>query len=129
MVKGHQKIITMNEHKITQGLKTATHVASIFSPPLFLGIFISTQNGFTRTGVGIIAFAVYVALLYGVAGGFDWKLEEISRIRLFFFLALSGFYFGVLLYGLWYMIRKFEADMFNIQFEVMKGKLFSGKWF
>lgn len=119
----------MKNDEITPGLKIATHITSIFSLPLFLGIFIASQNSFARTSVGIIGLALLVLLLYGIAGGFDWKLEEIPRFRLFFFLALSGFYLGIFLYGLWYVIRKFEADMFNIHFEIMKGKLLSGKWF
>lgn len=118
----------MKDKEITQGLKTITHVASIFIIPLSLILLTLGQNSIAKTIVMVLGLAFYILILYGVAGGFNWEVEEISRFRLLLFLALSGFYFGIFLYGVWYVVRKFEADMFNTSFNAMKGNLFSGKW-
>jgi hypothetical protein len=119
----------MKNREISPRLKMATHLACIFAPASLLGMFVFAYEAPSKVAGGMVALAIYTALLYGIAGGSDWKLEEISRVRLFFFLFLSGFYGGILFYVLWYVIRKFVADMFNTPFELMKGKLFSGKWF
>ncbi|MBI5954644.1 MAG: hypothetical protein HY865_23555 [Chloroflexi bacterium] len=118
----------MKDSEITHELKIATHVVSIFIIPLLFGILALSQNDITKTSVVILGSAAYIFILYSVAGGFNWKLEEISRLRLFLFLALSGLYLGIFLYGVWYVIRKFESDMFNIPFNSIKGRMFSGKW-
>jgi hypothetical protein len=119
----------MKNREISPRLKLATHLACIFAPACLLGIFVFASEAPSKVAGGMAGLAMYTALLYGIAGGSDWELEEISRVRLFFFLFLSGFYGGILFYVLWYVIRRFAADMFNTPFELMKGKLFSGKWF
>jgi hypothetical protein len=114
--------------EMTQQFKLVTHTLSILLIPLTLGVLISSQNGLVKTASSVLFLTAYISMLYGIAGGFDWKLEEISRLRLFLFLLFSGFGFGLFLYVIWYVIRRFTSSFFSLSFQTSKGKLFSGKW-
>jgi hypothetical protein len=96
--------------EMTQQFKLVTHTLSILLIPLTLGVLISSQNGLVKTASSVLFLTAYISMLYGIAGGFDWKLEEISRLRLFLFLLFSGFGFGLFLYVIWYVIRRFTSS-------------------
>ena len=109
--------------EITLEFKMVTHSASILFIPLILGVFISRENTLSVTGATILFFTIYTFSLYLFAGGFEWELEEISRTRYLLFFFLSGFFWGIILYSFWYVIRRLEAKLFDIPFDIARGML------
>jgi len=117
-------------------VKKLIHLFSLLLIPaiILIVILISTaatghMDAATLFGevIGLILFAGYITLLYFISGGFDWHLEKLSFGNSLVFYLLTGLLYGLIMYGIWYLIRFFIAKATKIPFSNLKGKLLSRK--
>lgn len=118
--------------EVPQNTKNLVHSISILLlPALFL---IGLAASYAASGefnfatffgmvLGILLLAGYVAFLYYLVGGFDWRAEKISTIRSLLFFILSGIIYGLILYGFWYLVRWIVAKSSKLPMAALKGML------
>jgi O-antigen ligase len=104
------------------GIKTTIHIVSILVP-LFLFLLSSNSGNNQQTPGSTILMTLIITFFTFLAGGFDWRAEKVSLVRSLLFFIFSGLLFGLILIGLWFVIRWVIAQIFRLPFTNVKGKL------
>jgi DNA-directed RNA polymerase subunit M/transcription elongation factor TFIIS len=107
---------------LSQKAKLTIHLVSIFSPAIFLALLFSIGNPKSYP-LAFLFSAIYTAFLYFLAGGFDWKEEDLPIIRIVFIWILGDLILALLCYGIWYSTRWAVAKIYHIPMPFMMGRL------
>jgi hypothetical protein len=119
--------------------RITTHLLSVFIPSLLislsvgLGLIMSDRSHSFLGSMGLIllvtlGYALPFFLLYLLAGGMEWKTENLPRVRAYLFFTFTLILFGFLLYGVWYLIRYLMAKYYKVPLTAARGRLLNIKW-
>jgi hypothetical protein len=119
---------------ISKKIKITTHLLSIFTLPILSIILVLILSFSAQSGsqapvlpspfwIVILGIAAYMAFLYFLAGGFDWKTKKLQTIRIVFFWILGDFLLALFFYGFWSLIRWIIAKINGIPMQVMRGRM------
>jgi len=105
------------------------HLLSVFLPPLIFTTTIVLSVGnlspaqlFTDLWVTLLV-AAWFFLYYLLAGGMEWKTQKLPLWRMILFWLLTDFVLGLILYGIWYLIRYLMAKSLKIPMTIARGHL------
>lgn len=119
---------------LSTAYKITTHLLCICVPPAIIVFFIVYGSRFSKppftflNGLGaFLGFSVYAAVLYYIAGGFDWKSEKLPVLRHILFWLAGDFIGSLFVLCVWFLIRMFLAMVFKIPLLIGMGRLLAGK--
>lgn len=107
---------------LPQNFKLIAHLVSILIPSIILGLWIS-QNVPVIFILPLFGAFLDVSILYFLVGGWEWKKDKLSILRLVLFAIVSYVILGLILAGWWYLIRYILAKAYSIPKEVAMGRL------
>jgi len=115
--------------EIPTNLKALIHSISILLLPIILVIVIPFNLGkvdasvLIRMMITMLILDGYIAFLYYLAGGFEWKKEKLPTMRIILFWVLGDFIIALFLFGFWLLIRLIMTKVSDIPMSSVMGRL------
>lgn len=112
---------------LPKSFKWITAIASIVIPAflIFLVFYSFIFKDFEVPFAPLIGFIGYVALIYGLAGGFVWEKKKWSKTTYIVLFFLTVIVYAIPLFALWYLIRFLLSVVYRIPWDSVKGTLLS----
>jgi hypothetical protein len=110
-------------------IKIIIHIGSMLLTGVLVTLFVVLVSGpsvtlsLPKLLLATLVYGIIFFPYYLLAGGMEWKEEKLPTIRIVLFWVLSGIIFGVVCYGIWYLVRYILAKIYAIPLPIVMGRL------
>ena len=112
--------------EVPESIKRIIHAFSILLFPVFFSIKVLIEgDSAISVFFYLLLCSIPFTLAYYIAGGFNWKRERLSTFNIILYLFLTFFFWGLVLYAYWYLVRFIVSKLSNTPLSALKGKMFT----